>query len=131
MGAEGARRGTRGTGLLLLVLALSSCAIGTRPDPFRRGGEAAGGRVLLRAENLSFNDATLHALGPRGRTRIGTISGKASQTLSIPWTGFGDLRIEIDLLAGGSYTTSGVSVYPGDQVYLLIQENVRYSTLRR
>ena len=117
-------------GTVLMLMVVTGCAAGTRPDPMAgRGGGAS--TIQLRVTTLGFNDATLTALTTGSRSRLGVVSGKANQTFNIPWSGLQELRVQISVLAGGDYTTPSVTVNPGERVELLIQENLRSSQLRR
>jgi hypothetical protein len=62
---------------------------------------------------------------------LGTVGGKSSATYQVPWRSQETLRVRIDLLASGEYTTNPVSAAPGDQVQLVIQPEVRRSYLQR
>ena len=89
-------------------------------DPFSGGGAAAA-QIRIHIRNLNFYDATITALGDTGRRRLGTVSGNQSATFTMPWTFTGSLRLEVDLLAGGTCTTDAITVNPGDDVDLQIQ----------
>ncbi len=115
---------------ILLALSASAGCGGTRADPMRRGGGDQQ-TIQLRVNNLNFNEATVTAVTSGSRVRIGIVAGKSSETFTVPWPSLQELRIQISVLAGGSYTTPGVTVGPGERVELLIQENVRASQLRR
>lgn len=117
--------------LLALTLGIGACFGGWGVDnPFLE--EDAGPRTLgLRVENRSFNDATLHALSVGTRIRVGRVGGKQTQSFTIPWDSRNELRVEIDLLAGGEHTTNAVTAGPGEEVHLVIQANLRRSFIRR
>jgi hypothetical protein len=115
--------------VLLLVTAVAGCG-GTRADPMARGGGERD-MITLRVNNLNFNDATLTLMTSGTRNRIGIVPGKSTQTFTVPWPNLQELRVQISVLAGGNFTTSPVTVGPGERVELLIQENVRASQLRR
>lgn len=127
--------GLRGLGFLLAlaaaVLVSAGCARGYGvSNPFEE--DAAGPQSLrLFVDNLNFADATLYALGNGGRSRIGSIAGKQRNTFTVPWQTYQEFRVEIDLLAGDRYVTNSVSVGPGDEVQLVIQDPLRGSFLRR
>jgi hypothetical protein len=116
--------------LLLGTLLLGACASGrSSNDPFRGGGGPASLKVHV--TNLNFNDARLHAFVFGTRKMLGTVSGKRETTFTIPWERPSDLRIEIDLLAGDRCTTRPISVNPGDQVELVIDQRLLNSPLCR
>lgn len=89
------------------------------------------GSISLLVNNLSFNDATLTLLTPGNRSRLGVVSGKGTQHFTVPWPGAQELRIQVSLLAGGSFTTSPVTVGPGERLELVIQESGRGTVIRR
>jgi hypothetical protein len=116
-----------------IALVATACAGGqSRTDgPFDQGPEASG-RITVVVDNLQFNDATLYALANGGsRTRIGTVSGKNRGTMRVNWERPRELRIEIRLLAGERFTTTGLNVTAGERVDLTIQNPLNRSILRR
>lgn len=108
---------------LCLVATLSGCGSSGRPipgqDPFSGGAVAA--QIRIRIRNNNFYDATITAIGDTGRRRLGTVSGNQTTTFTMPWAFTGSLRLEVDLLAGGTCVTDAITVNPGDQVDLQIQ----------
>lgn len=89
------------------------------------------GTLTIRVENLQFNDVTLHALAAGSRIRLGTVAGKGVGRFTIPWTTLTELRFEIDLLAGPSFTTRYISVNPGEVVEVVVQEPLERTIIRR
>ncbi|MDE2793933.1 MAG: hypothetical protein OXL34_03855 [Gemmatimonadota bacterium] len=120
----------RRTFLLAGAAALGACARSPviRPNPFEGG--SASGNIRIAVENRNFNQATLESLGPVQR-RIGIVGGLARREFTLPWPTDGDLRIRIDLLAGGRFTTNRVALKGGDTAYLTIENPVQRSLLRR
>lgn len=120
----------RRTFLLAGASVIGGCArsAAMRPNPFE--GDSGGGGIGVAVENRNFNQATLEALGPVQR-RIGIVGGLARQNFTLPWPTDGDLRIRIDLLAGGRFTTNPVSLRGGDTAHLTIENPVQRSLLRR
>ncbi len=100
----------------------------TKPNPFEQGSGATSIRIDV--TNRNFNQATLETLG-RVQRRLGIVGGHARQSFNVPWPADGNLRIRIDLLAGGRYTTNAVSLKAGDTAYLTIENPVQRSLLRR
>ncbi len=100
----------------------------TKPNPFESGPGAT--TIRIDVDNRNFNQATLRALGPVQR-RLGVVPGHAGQRFSLAWPTAADLRIRIDLLAGGRYTTNAVSLTPGDTAFLTVGNPVERSFLRR
>lgn len=110
---------------MALCLAAASTACGSTgrsipgQDPF--SGGAAAAEIRIRIRNNNFYDATITALGDTGRRRLGTVSGNQTATFTMPWTFNGSLRLEVDLLAGGTCVTDPITVSPGDDLDLQIQ----------
>lgn len=106
------------------ALALQGCSApqalqGTR-NPF--GNEDPGtAQVRIRVLNFNFSDATVWTVVRSGRRqRLGTVTGKADATFTVPWTFTEPLRLEFDLLAGPRCFTDELSVDPGDVLELQI-----------
>lgn len=117
---------------LLVVASVWGCATGTREDnPFAGAGQGGASSIRVVVENLNFNDATLHALSSGRRYRMGTVSGRSNAAFEVPWPNQGDLRIEIDLLAGAEYTTRAIFAGPGDRLELVVERRVERSYLQR
>ncbi len=77
--------------------------------------------VTLAVENRNFSDATLYALSEGGhRLRLGTVPGNGADTFRFRWQ-YGDIRIEIKLLAGGKQVTQSMLVDRGDELELVVQ----------
>jgi len=119
----------------LLIAAACALVLGCSsrtdtPNPFEPGGSGAG-QIQLRVENLNFNDATLHAVSDGARIRLGRVTGKSEARFTVDWPFVRDLRVEINLLAGGNHTTRRLTVSPGESVRLLIQTPLNRSFLVR
>jgi hypothetical protein len=83
-------------------------------------------QVRLIVINNDFNDATLFAIGPGERRRLGVVTGKSEANYMIPWRYVAPLQIEISVLAAGSCTTETLQVEPGEVLELqILTENVR------
>lgn len=109
---------------LVAVLSLQGCSApqalrGSR-NPF--GNEDPGAaQVRIRVVNFNFSDATVWTVVRGGRRqRLGTVTGKADATFTVPWTFTEPLRLEFHLLAGPRCFTDELSVDPGDIVELQI-----------
>jgi hypothetical protein len=76
--------------------------------------------LTLHVENQNFYDATLYALAPSGeRQRLGIVTGNSQGTFTFRWPQ-DELRVIIQLLAGGSTATDPILVNPGDSLNLII-----------
>ena len=120
-----ATRGARLFAACALLWTLGAC--GTRTsvpgsDPFQGG--AAPQQIRLNVRNNNFYDATLTAIADSGRRRLGTVGGNQSAVFAMPLSFVSGLRIEIDLLAGGSCTTDFITVSPGETVELEISADL-------
>ena len=121
---EGRAFATGRTAVLCMVLAGASfgCA-GTPRSPFIDPEDA---RIQIEVLNRNFQDATLHAIWPGGRQRLGTVIGITTAEYRLAWPISAVLQIEIDLLAGPECTTRGIMADPGDIIVLEIDAHFRY-----
>ena len=85
-------------------------------DPVRRD-------FVIEVDNDNFHDATVYAVRSGYRQRLGFVSGNRTETFKFRWPD-GDLRIEIKLLAVGSYYSQIMSVDQGDELRLTILPNL-------
>lgn len=123
-----ARRALR----LLFVLApalLIGCTTTSRANPFEEGGAAQVIRISV--ENQQFNDARVTAIRPGGRTTLGTVGGNQRESFRIPWSPNDQLELEVDLLAGGRYTSRPMAVNPGEEIRLFILNPLYRSYIQR
>ena len=118
MGTPG-RLWARGLALGLLVLLTTACAGRGMDDddPFRARDRS--GPVILEIQNDNFNDARIYTLWNGDRRRIGTVIGKTEERFEIQ-ARQGDLRIQVDFLAAGGFTTEPIMAWPGETVHLVI-----------
>jgi hypothetical protein len=94
------------------VMVPARAAVAQDEEPVRR-------EFVIEISNDNFHDATLYAVRGGYRLRIGSVSGFRTATFKFRWPD-GDLRIEIKLLAVGSYYTQVMSVDQGDELQLTI-----------
>lgn len=113
---------------IIVPLLLSGCGGGASYDPFAGTAER---RVTVRIQNLHNSDVNVVALGPGLRHEIGMVSARAVRQASVPWSGYQDLRFQIEPIGGRRVTTSGVAVGPGERVELIVQSPVERSFIRR
>ena len=110
--------------LLVLAAALlaAGCASGGRPiEP----GFGTAQTVQVTVENQNFKDAVVYAIWRAGsRDRLGMVTGNTTQTLTADLRGTGDLRIEVDFIAGDDVVTQSLGVFQGDQVHVRIPPNL-------
>jgi len=105
-------------GLVLLAF-LVGCGLrgGPAGDPFR--DQERNGMITLEIRNDNFNDARIHALWNGERHRLGTVTGISERSFDIDFR-MGDLRVHVDFLAAGEFTTERILASPGDTVRLVI-----------
>lgn len=104
-----------------LALSVAGCATTGQPDegdPFARTGGPADD-VMLTVANNDFRDASIYAVWNGSRTRVGSVTGKTSQTFRMRWRSQ-DLRLHIDFLGAGEYTSEMVGVNEGDHLNFVI-----------
>ncbi|MGW8268486.1 MAG: hypothetical protein ACWGSQ_19115 [Longimicrobiales bacterium] len=122
---------TRPSAFLLLpaVALLAGCSQAGRSTggSFPSDSEARSIRVYV--TNRNFMDATLWAVTPGTRNRLGIVTGKKDAVFTVPWDFSQDLRIEIDMLAGSRCITEVLPVDPGDDIELIIDVDMTRSPL--
>ena len=114
------------TAVLCMVLACASFGCATPRSPLVDPEDA---RIHIEVLNRNFQDATIHAIWPGNRQRLGTVIGITTAEYRLPWAFSGILQIEIDLLAGPECTTRGIMADPGDIIVVEIDAYLRYCGL--
>lgn len=102
------------------ILIITACASGPSTDPF----DQSAGSVSIEVQNHNFLDATIYAIAPGVRRRLGTVTGKGEDVFNLRWDFAQPLRLTIDLLASGSCTTRELLVNPGEIVQLVVESNL-------
>lgn len=119
------RRASAAGRIAVIALVVAGAGFGcgaTRPEsPFIAQADA---RINIEVINHGFQDATLHAIWPGKRIRLGTVAGTGTANFMIPWPGSELFRIEIDLLAGSECTTRPIMADPGDIILLEIRSRI-------
>jgi hypothetical protein len=106
---------------LLVAVMAGACATGRRApegDPF----DARGGLdedVLLTVENNDFRDASVYALWNGVRRRVGSVTGKTTQTFRMEWLSE-FIQFHVDFLGQGEYRSEVVPVDRGDHLNFVI-----------
>jgi hypothetical protein len=107
---------------VVALVTLAGCASSptTRAsvDPFGDAG-AGSEEVLLTVENNDFRDASIYAIWNGVRRRVGSVTGKTSETFRMEWRSE-DIQLEIDFLGGGDYVSERVPVTQGDHLNFVI-----------
>lgn len=119
--ARRARRTRRAFGFLIpvLVLATAGCSVpllGERGDPTVGPQENV---VILEVENQNFKDARIYVIWNSSRDRVGMVTGNTRQTFRLRGQE-GQLRVQVDFVAGGGFTTDPLQVWRGETIQLVI-----------
>lgn len=108
--------------ILSALLATAACASGGRPIVSRQAG--TGNEVQLTVENQNFKDATVYAIWGAGpRNRLGLVVGNTTETFQVRFRS-GDLRVEVDFIAGDDIVTETIGVFQGDHIHVQIPPNL-------
>ncbi len=109
--------------VLAVVLAGASLGCAARTEsPF---GSGAAERLDIEVLNRNFLDATLYAVWPGKRIRLGSVSGTRSASFRLPWDGTELLQIEINQLAGPSCITEQIMAVPGEVIFIEIPSQLQ------
>jgi len=108
----------RGMVAALMALTLSGCLAMRGGDPM--DGANRTGPVTLMVDNQNFKDARIYVIWDNHRQRAGMVVGKTRQSFELDRRFGGDLRVHIDFIAGHSYTTDPLHVWPGEILELVI-----------
>jgi len=111
------------------LLVGTACSFGPGPSPSSFGGDPRGDEIRIHVTNLNFMDATLWALTTGTRDKLGVVTGKRQAVYTIPWRGYTDLSIEIDILSGPRCVTESLPVGPGEDIELIIDVEMLNSSL--
>jgi len=106
--------------VLLLAALLAGCSAMTQSQDnvFEPEREE---QLRIEVRNFHFSEATLWTTTPsEGRSILGRVEGKNTQTFTIPWSRPQELAIEIDLLADQRCLTRRLHADPGDFLELQI-----------
>jgi hypothetical protein len=100
------------------AVALAGCAgAGTGFNAFRRRVEPPRLEVI----NNNFSDATIWAVFPATRIRLGTVTGKSTGRFQLsPEHLFEPVYLQIDMVGGARCTTDTLTLDEGDRIHLEI-----------
>jgi hypothetical protein len=106
--------------VLAIGLAPAACAQNTRPaEP------GASGDVAVTVENQNFKDAVVYAIWDSGpRSRLGMVTGNTTQTFTTATRGSGEMRLEVELIAGNDVITERMGVYQGENIHVVIPSGI-------
>jgi hypothetical protein len=101
-----------------LALSVAGCAV------LRKGGGAYEGtaysdQVEFTIDNQNFYDATIYLRWNSDRRRLGNVTGFTKATFTTQWIA-PMVRVEVDLLAGGTYRGDQIGVSPGERIEVQI-----------
>lgn len=131
-GSMAERRTTRWRRLGILGVAVTiGCAAGAGADDEGLLENDGGQEIGLEVRNLNFYDAELYALMGTARVRLGYVNGNSSKSFTFRWPPQADLRIEIHLLAVGTYFSDRLPVEEGDELELIIEPDLHRHTPER
>jgi hypothetical protein len=116
-----------GTASIALLLFTGACAAAGSPKAIDIEAET----IQVRVDNRNFNDARIIAVTDGGERRLGIVPGKTERNLTLPWQRWGMIRLRVQLLAGGTFTTVGLETGPGEFLELTIGANLNGTTIRR
>ncbi len=120
----------RWLGIVGIALGLG-CGAGTGSAGDEGLMDDASREIGLEARNLNFYDAELYALMGVARVRLGTVNGNSSKSFTFRWVGHTDIRIEIHLLAVGTYFSDPLPVEEGDELVVIIEPDLHRRTPAR
>ena len=120
--------------LILMVLVLGTlsqvgCSLGPRHSGAAFGSQGQDDSIRIFVTNLNFMDATLWAVTTGTRKKLGIVTGKRNAVYTIPWDGFLELHLEVDLLSGPRCKTESLPVGPGDNIELIIDVEMTQSPM--
>ena len=117
------KRGAAAPRLTLLVMMLTAAGCASTGRPIEDGG--ATGDVEVTVENQNFQDAVVYAIWGAGpRDRLGMVTGNSTQTFTTEVQGGGDMRIEVDLIAGNDVVTESMGVFQGEEIRVVIPPRI-------
>ena len=118
-------RFARLAGSFALAALLAACATSrpgpeSAPSPFEAGAGVSD-EVLLTVENNDFRDASIYALWNGVRKRVGSVTGKTSETFRMQWQSE-EIQLQVDFLGSNSddYISERVPVIQGDHLNFVI-----------
>ncbi len=124
----GVGRCTSILGRVAVLCVLPVAAFGCRSNsgsesaaPFVSQGD---GRITVEVENVGYYNATLYAVWPGRRRRLGTVTGTRTASFILPWDRSIEFRVEINLLAGPSCLTRQIWADPGDIIVLRLTNRI-------
>jgi hypothetical protein len=110
--------------LLVFTLALAAAGCASTGRPVEDEGGATQD-VEVTVENQNFQDAVVYAIwGAGARDRLGTVTGNTTETFTTEVRAGGDMRIEVELIAGNDVVTESMGVFQGDDIRVVIPPRI-------
>jgi hypothetical protein len=105
---------------LTLALVAAGCASSGRSLE-----EGSSRDVEVTVENQNFKDAVVFAIWGAGpRDRLGMVTGNTTETFTTAARGGGDMRVEVDFIAGNDVVTERIGIFEGDDIHVVIPPNI-------
>ncbi len=108
--------------ILATLVLLSGCALLSRQagSPVNWDGEREPTTFVLEVENQNFNQARIYLIQNGQQQRLGIVNGNTTETFEARTWGGSEIRVRVDILAGGGFTTDPLVIWPGENVLLRI-----------
>lgn len=123
------RRRSAWIGLFVGSMLLGACAGRGAPDPFEGGREAE--EITVEVYNGNYLDVVVFGMQDGMALRLGSVTGLASSTLSVPsqLVVIGQIRLLVDPVGSPeAYLSDPIMVNPGDVVVLRVASRVQQSS---
>lgn len=104
--------------VLAFLLVIPACA-GRRPDSLSRLETLDQSALRIQVDNQNFGDAVIHAVDGGRRIRLGSVTGKRSETFTFRWS-VERLQIQVHFTGGQTFLSEQIIVYPGVDDSLLL-----------
>jgi hypothetical protein len=109
---------------VFLALALAAAGCASTGRPIEEGGVVTAD-VEVTVENQNFQDAVVYAIWGAGpRDRLGMVTGNTTETFTTEVQAGGDMRIEVELIAGNDVVTESMGVFRGDDIRVVIPPRI-------
>ena len=117
----------------LLVAAAAAATLGACAPATRQAElDSAERRTTLVIENNNWADMVIYVLRGAQRSRIGSVNSMSTARFKLPESvagTYGDLRIIADPIGSNrTFTSPVISVVPGSQIEVSVQNNITTST---
>jgi hypothetical protein len=104
--------------VLAVLLVIPACA-GRGPDSLSRVETLDRGSLRIEVDNQNFSDAVIHAGDGGHRIRLGSVTGKHSETFTFRWP-VDRLQMHVHFTGGQTFLSEYLVVHPGVDDNLLL-----------